>query len=395
MAGDNISTLAQSPLPANLSRRQAIMLFHVGPLLDTIVLIFLVTVVLTGHTAWWVTLPEPHWLYTSVVYLWVLLAGIYWLTTRLARLHGMAGHPFTFRTAAGLWKTSHRPVACLIAVMTTAEWLTWLLLAMLAADTIRYYQIWAATDGDVSWWVPMSLLVAALLGSWMWSVRFRRPYLGSLGRDHPRYQYHKSWPMVAAVLAAIVIVSYLVAEFPHPPRHRIGLAVVLGNHVLANDKPGCVLRGRLRAAIWLYRHGLVRYIMVSGRAKYGRFNPRKNEPLAMAIYCLEHHVPDHVLIIDYDGINTRYTVYHAVEWMHKHRIKHVVGVSSIYHLPRIYFAFRQLGVKAYTVASIKREWREINPWGLFRECIAVPVYGIDAHYHKPAGGLNGNWNWQQ
>jgi vancomycin permeability regulator SanA len=188
----------------------------------------------------------------------------------------------------------------------------------------------------------------------------------------------------------MVVMAILRSAFPNPPSHRVGLAVVLGNHVLANDTAGCVLRGRLRAAIWLYRHHLVKDIMVSGRAKYGRDNPKKNEPLAMAIYCLEHHIPDRALVVDYYGDNTRYTVYHAVAWMHAHHIRHVVGVSSIYHLPRIYIAFWQLGVAPYTMASIKRRWREINPWGLFRECVAVPVYGLDTHYHQPAGGLNGH-----
>ncbi len=391
MADESVPTAPHPPASTKLFFWRQIILFRIGPLLDELVFVFLIAVLLTGHTAWWITLPGPYWLHDPVVFTWVSFAFIYWFAGRMVRFHGELGKQINFRAAIGLWRSSRRLAACLLAVISTAELLTWLLLAMLAADTIRYYQLWTATHGDVSCWVPMCLLVALLLGTWMWSVRYRRPDIASLSPSHRHYQYHKSWPMVAVGLAAMAICGYLVAEFPNPPKHRVGLAVVLGNHVLANDTPGCVLRGRLRAAIWLYQHGMVKYIMVSGRANFGRDNPKHNEPVAMTAYCLEHHIPYRALVVDYYGDNTRYTVYHAVEWMHAHHIRHVVGISSIYHLPRIYIAFRQLGVTAYTMASIKHAWREINPWGLLRECIAVPVYGLDPHYHQPAGGLNGHW----
>ncbi len=371
------------------SRWRKLMAGYIGPLLDALVFIFLVTVFVTGQAGWWVTLPGPNWLHYPAVFAWGLFAFFYWITVRLVSFRFLPDRPWDFRTPLLLWKSSHRFVACLLMTVFVAEILTWLLLAMLAADTIRYYQLWTTTGGDVSCWVPMCLLVGILIGLWMWSVLYRRSPMCQRAIHHRRYRL--GWPTTAVIIVATAASGILTSAFPNPPKHRVGLAVVLGNHVLANDTPGCVLRGRLRAAIWLYKHGLVKYIMVSGRAKYGRDNPKKNEPLAMAVYCLEHHIPDRALVVDYFGNNTRYTVYHAIAWMRAHHVKHVVGVSSIYHLPRIYIAFRQLGVTPYTVASIKRGWREINPWGLFRECVAVPVYGLDTHYHQPAGGLNGHW----
>ncbi|MGC8561141.1 MAG: YdcF family protein [Phycisphaerae bacterium] len=370
------------------SRRRKMPIAVIGSILDTIAIVFIISALISGRAGWWITLPGPAWIHFPLVCLWCLAATAYWVMGRIAR--------FDFKTVDGVniqllrtcWEKSKRSAAMMIGVILIAEWLTWLLMAMLIADTIRYYQIWAATGGDVSCWVPMCLVVTVVIGSWMAMVRYRRAHAAQLAID-PRRGVLGWIPTIGGVVA-IVVCSYLKAHFPHPPRHPVGLAVVLGNHVLNNDTPGCTLRGRLRAALWLYRHGLVKYVMVSGRAKYGRDHARRNESLAMAVYCLEHHIPDHALIVDYDGNNTRYTAYHAVEWMHQHHIKQVVGVSSIYHLPRIYLAFHQLGVNPYTMASIKRSWKEINPWGLLRECVAVPVYALDPHYHQPPGGLHGD-----
>lgn len=332
----------------------------IGPALDMLAFIFFFTVILARYPSWWITIPGPA--------AWISLVVAFWALAEFVDLMAAYIRPCEAR----------RGLAKYLAWVPCA---TCIVIAILAADTIYFYRLWLATDGDVNYYIPMCLVIGLFLGVWRISVILRR-------RLRPRWTpapppHGLSLCAKLLLAGAFFGIIELTSYFPNPPPHRVGLAVVFGADVLPNNTPGAVLRGRLRAAIALFNRGLVGHIMLSGRAWHGQKYARKNEPLTMAVYCLRHHIPGHALVLDYDGNNTRYSVYHAVAWMRKHHVSHVVAVSSMYHLPRIYITFKQHGVTPYTQASKKRAWREMNPYGLLREFVAVPVYYFDRGYHKP------------
>ncbi len=121
----------------------------------------------------------------------------------------------------------------------------------------------------------------------------------------------------------------------------VDLLVVPGSKVHPDGVLSRNLHGRLEATLAYHRTGRCRRILVSG----GIGIENQDESLAMRKFLLENGVPDSVIIVDGNGINTFETARSAARWMREHDARTVAVASSFFHVSRLRLALKQHGVR--------------------------------------------------
>ncbi len=123
---------------------------------------------------------------------------------------------------------------------------------------------------------------------------------------------------------------------------KYDVAVVLGAEVLRNHMPSPLLRGRLDAALKLYRSGMTKRIAVTGAG----------QAWVEQRYLISKGVPDSVIIEEHHSHTTIQQAVFVrkllVDSLHFGRI---AIVTDSWHLPRALFMCRCVGVRAYGVPS--------------------------------------------
>ncbi|MEM7443714.1 MAG: YdcF family protein [Pseudomonadota bacterium] len=145
--------------------------------------------------------------------------------------------------------------------------------------------------------------------------------------------------------------------------------VVLGNHVHSDGRPSPRLAARLDRAIELYRSGLFPKVLVSG----GVSSSGADETSTMAAYLRTSGIPEAVIVIDPDGVNTAATARNAASWMRSNDVRTVLAVSQYFHIARIRMAFRQNGIVDFAHAHAPY-WGWRDPYLLMREIAALIKY---------------------
>ena len=334
--------------------------------------------ILTGQAWRWVDLrfAGGHAMQAIFPPLWLVsLLGLYWLR-----------YP---------WRVSPKPLSLeqlnwrrrLAHVLSLPSWL---LLAALLYNTHQFYNLMHSGRVNTTFHIPMCLLVATILAAWLgakpWNVtgfepELLPPPLPGMRLLTPRWADRVIVGLWAALV--VVIFCFLFRANP-PPRSMVcDVAVVLGNDTLPHDVCGWTAAARTRKAIDLYKQGRVRMIMLSANAPYGITNPRQNAPLAMAKLCRAAGVPQKNLVLDFYGDNTRYSAWDTLQLKQRYHWKTIVVVSSDYHLPRARLAYRQFGMKVYTVASRHHVWRQTSIFAVVHELVGYVVYYFDRNYHHP------------
>lgn len=150
------------------------------------------------------------------------------------------------------------------------------------------------------------------------------------------------------------------------------LALVLGNTVDRDGRPMPRLAARLDAARALYARGDCAVIMVSGGidARDGR-----NEAQGMKRWLVERGVPEHAVIEDALGDNTRASAEHAQAWLRANDKRRVVVVSQFYHLPRARLALQQTGATVVG-GAYPHQWFARDIYSSLREVPGYLVYGL-------------------
>lgn len=105
-----------------------------------------------------------------------------------------------------------------------------------------------------------------------------------------------------------------------------------------------ILRERVMTGVRLYRTGKVKKLLMSGDNRFVDYN----EPRAMQRIALEANVPEQDIVLDYAGRRTYDTCYRAREIF---EIERAVLISNGYHLPRVLYTCRQLGMAAVGLRS--------------------------------------------
>lgn len=126
-----------------------------------------------------------------------------------------------------------------------------------------------------------------------------------------------------------------------PPRPWV---IVPGARVLPDGTPSPALQDRLACARDLHRLGLSRRILVSGNAG----SPWGDETAVMQRWFLGQGVPPEDIVVDPEGVRTLVTLDRAVRVF---EVSSALVCSQAYHLPRILFLARAVGLKATAVIA--------------------------------------------
>jgi uncharacterized SAM-binding protein YcdF (DUF218 family) len=228
------------------------------------------------------------------------------------------------------------------ATRTTIE----VLLLFVGWNILSYYGLLLRGKIHTVFPIPFSIFVVIAL----WTV-----WRGAASENPSRGA--RAWGVMGLIVVTLgVLVPLLqmicfgLTDFRRPA----DVAVVFGARVDRNGVPSDAVRDRVAVAVDLYKKGLVSHVLLSGgpTGEAGR-----SETDAMKELAIQSGVPEEVILIDRDGINTDSTVRNAIPILEKawpaesNRKPLILAVSHFYHLPRVKMRF----------------WRED------REVLTVPV----------------------
>ena len=244
---------------------------------------------------------------------------------------------------------------------------TLVLFAFFAAATlynaVEFYRVWRSGAIAPGVPLPLSAVVAVLLGFLIWAA-LRAPA-------------RRGWP-AAAVL--VVVAGACVMAFPLAQilffgttdyRRQADVVVVFGAQVHNNGQPSLSLKDRMDTAIGLYRDGLVHRVFVSG----GVGDSGYNEALVMRDMAVKSGVPASRIAVDSNGVNTAATVADTVPFFGGRGWRRILAVSQSYHLPRIKLAYERAG---WNVLTVPAPARERTGFMVLREIPAFWVYYVRA-----------------
>jgi vancomycin permeability regulator SanA len=147
------------------------------------------------------------------------------------------------------------------------------------------------------------------------------------------------------------------------------VAIVLGSTVFKDGSLSPWLKGRVDAALQLYRNHQVKKIFVSG----GIGTSDYPEGDGMQHYLLAQGVPDSAILVDNYGNNSYLTAKNFQAWNETAPYQSAVVVTSYYHVTRCKYIMSKLGSPAAGGAS--SEYRAVKDWwGLLREFPAFYKY---------------------
>jgi vancomycin permeability regulator SanA len=239
-----------------------------------------------------------------------------------------------------------------------------LLAAVCVANAAVFYALLAKGEVTAAMPVPVSLLVAAMLGLVAWAIA-RPP------QKQPRLI---SVLAVACVLAGAIPFLHMLSFGLSDYRRPADAALVFGAGVYADGTLSEALRHRMNAGIELYHEGLVGKLIVSGGPGMGDVH----ETQAMRRYAIEHGVPDEAILVDPDGLCTRDSIINTRAMRDRYGIDSVLAVSHFYHLPRIKLTAQQANLRVYTVPAPQQRMLRGLPMYMAREAAALWVYYLGA-----------------
>jgi vancomycin permeability regulator SanA len=150
---------------------------------------------------------------------------------------------------------------------------------------------------------------------------------------------------------------------------KADVAIVMGNRVYADGSLSSWLKGRVDKSFELYKQGRVKKIFVSGgiSTEEDGYYPEGD---AMKKYLLARGVPEHDIIVDNNGIDTRTTAKNFIEWNKENRYTSAIVVSQFFHITRSKFILKKYGFKKVAGAASKvYSWRDlpstIREWPAF------------------------------
>lgn len=178
--------------------------------------------------------------------------------------------------------------------------------------------------------------------------------------------------LVALALCASVAAIALSAIGLSDHVETADAAVVPGNTVYPDGTPSNRLKGRLDAAVNIFRAGHCKVIFVSGAT--GAEGVDESE--AMKAYLLKQGVPLDRIIQDKRGFDTAATARNAAIALHQRGYSTVLGVSQFFHVPRLRRLLSAQGlVVVGTVHARYFELRDV--YSLFREVVAMSVLLVE------------------
>jgi vancomycin permeability regulator SanA len=231
-----------------------------------------------------------------------------------------------------------------------------------SANVVAYYRTWDAGTISARSPVPLSLVVALLLGLIWFSIL----------RPTPPPSRRASLAAIAAVSLAIVCgIPLLQMAFFGTTDYRrpADVVVVFGARVRTDGTASLTLANRVRTGSELYREGFADSIVMTGGIEPTGFD----ETIVMRDLAVQLGVPSGAIILDPGGHNTDASVANTSRIFDDNGARRILAVSQFYHLPRIKLAYARAGVDVWTVPArtilVPRTWaivaREIPAFWLY------------------------------
>lgn len=190
-------------------------------------------------------------------------------------------------------------------------------------------------------------------------------------KTHPRFLTGLIYLSLSILIGLVflIVINIMMYVKTKPQIHPISsytssspqkeFAIVLGASV-HGTRLSHALQDRVNAAIFLYKKGLVKKILMSGDGIENNYN----EPNAMRKFAIKHGVPSHVIYIDTHGFNTYDSIVRAKMQFH---IKDAYIVSQGFHVGRAVWIAQQ--VKVNTDGVTVGEFKPMS-YNTFREAFA-------------------------
>lgn len=133
------------------------------------------------------------------------------------------------------------------------------------------------------------------------------------------------------------------------------VGIVLGAYT-DGFRPSLPLRSRLKAALHLYRHGVIGAFIVSGGQGDDEI---VSEASSMKRFLMMNGVPSHVVFEDAGSKDTWENLQNSRHLMEKLKMQTAVIVTSDYHLPRALAVARtlEMDVSGFGAPSTRQEFR--------------------------------------
>ena len=164
-----------------------------------------------------------------------------------------------------------------------------------------------------------------------------------------------------------------------PPAGEYDAMIVLGAQVKPDGTPSLQLQWRIDAAAkaWKERNSL---IVVCGAQGVGE---PATEASVMKSELMKQGVPGEYILMDDQSFNTRQNIGNAVALLEGHDVKHVLVVTSDYHLARAMAIAEDTGLEASGVGSPTLQG--LRPWvkNQGREGLAWIKYWMQKYLHLP------------
>jgi len=164
-----------------------------------------------------------------------------------------------------------------------------------------------------------------------------------------------------------------------PPVGEYDAMIVLGAQVKPDGTPSLQLQWRIDAAAkaWKERNSL---IVVCGAQGVGE---PATEASVMKSELMKQGVPGEYILMDDQSFNTRQNIGNAVALLKGHDVKHVLVVTSDYHLARAMAIAEDTGLEASGVGSPTLQG--LRPWvkNQGREGLAWIKYWMQKYLHLP------------
>jgi vancomycin permeability regulator SanA len=172
--------------------------------------------------------------------------------------------------------------------------------------------------------------------------------------------------------------AYITIDGLRDSNDKADVAIILGNTVYPDGSLSPWLKGRVDAALKLYREGRVKKVFASGGIAMSKDEDGYPEGDAMKKYLVEHGVPENDVIADNDGRNTYLTAKDFIAWNQQYHYTSAIIVSQFYHITRSKYILHRLGFKNVGNAT-SRDFRWNDIAGTLREVPAFYKYVIVYH----------------
>jgi uncharacterized SAM-binding protein YcdF (DUF218 family) len=207
-------------------------------------------------------------------------------------------------------------------------------------NAIGYYRVWDAGSIVPRTPVPLSLVIAILLGFVVLSML----------RPAPMIPRRIAIAVVAAVsLVFVVGLPLLQIGFFGTTDYRrpADAIVVFGARVRLDGTPSITLANRVTTASEVYRQGLADTVVMTGGIEPTGFD----ETVVMRDLAVELGVPADAIVLDAEGDTTSASVANTTRILRDRGLGRVLAVSQFYHLPRIKLAYAAAGMEVWTVPA--------------------------------------------